>query len=94
MDAYILSAKMWIRGTRILQKPLLHFVTQFIILFHGTQLIWIQNLHQSAHGDREYGYINERLKKNNEVIVGHWQEAEVQEQISRWMNVAYAYSKA
>ena len=88
-------AKMWIRGTRILQKPLLHFVTQF-----NNHIPWdtidmdYMNLHQSAHGDREYGYINERLEKNNEVIVGHWQEAEVQEQISRWMNVAYAYNES
>lgn len=88
-------AKMWIRGTRILQKPLLHFVTQF-----NNNIPWetidmdYMNLHQSAHGDREYGYINERLNKNNEVIVGHWQEKEIQEQIGRWMNAAYAYNES
>lgn len=88
-------AKMWIRGTRILQKPLLHFVTQF-----NNHIPWetidmdYMNLHQSAHGDREYGYINERLKKNNEVIVGHWQEKEIQNQIGRWMDVAYAYNES
>lgn len=88
-------AKMWIRGTKILQKPLLHFVTQF-----NNHIPWetidmdYMNLHQSAHGDREYGYINERLNKNNEVIVGHWQEKEIQEQIGRWMNVAYAYNES
>jgi L-arabinose isomerase len=29
------------------------------------------NLNQAAHGDREYGYINSRLHKNNRVIVGY-----------------------
>jgi L-arabinose isomerase len=36
------------------------------------------NLNQSAHGDREYGYINARLQKNNKVVVGYWKNEEVQ----------------
>ncbi|HLQ72057.1 MAG TPA: L-arabinose isomerase, partial [Bacillota bacterium] len=59
-------AKNWIRGTKLLQKPLLHFATQF-----SNHIPWktidmdYMNLNQSAHGDREYGYINARLQKNN-----------------------------
>ena len=49
-------AKMWIRGLRALQKPLLHLHTQF-----GVELPWdsidmdFMNLNQAAHGDREFG---------------------------------------
>ncbi len=48
-------AKMWIRGFNILQKPLLHFHTQF-----NRDIPWetmdmdFMNLNQSAHGDREF----------------------------------------
>ena len=67
-------AKMWIRGTKLLQKPLLHLATQF-----NESIPWetidmdFMNLNQSAHGDREYGFINARLKKQNQIVVGYWQ---------------------
>lgn len=85
-------AKMWIRGTQLLQKPLLHLATQF-----NESIPWetidmdFMNLNQSAHGDREYGYINARLKKNNKVVVGYWEDEEVQEDIAKWMDVAVTY---
>ena len=61
-------AKMWIRGTKLLQKPLLHLATQY-----NEQIPWetidmdFMNLNQAAHGDREYGFINARLKKQNKI---------------------------
>lgn len=85
-------AKMWIAGTKLLQKPLLHLATQFY-----EEIPWktidmdYMNLHQSAHGDREYGFINARLKKNNKVIVGYWKNQDVQKEIADWMNVAVGY---
>ncbi|MCR3758103.1 L-arabinose isomerase [Clostridium felsineum] len=85
-------AKMWIAGTKILQKPLLHFATQY-----NENIPWktidmdYMNLHQSAHGDREYGFINARLKKHNKVVVGYWKDKEVQKQVSDWMKVAAGY---
>lgn len=88
-------AKMWIRGTKLLQKPLLHFATQF-----NKSIPWktidmdYMNLNQSAHGDREYGFINARLKKQNKVVVGHWNKPEVKTQISNWMDVAVAYNES
>ncbi|RAI80660.1 L-arabinose isomerase [Macrococcoides goetzii] len=88
-------AKMWIRGTKLLQKPLLHLVTQF-----NEDIPWdtidmdYMNLHQSAHGDREYGYINKRLGINNKVIVGYWKDEHVIKDIEEWMNVAYAYNES
>ncbi|MDY4761639.1 L-arabinose isomerase [Streptococcus thoraltensis] len=87
-------AKMWIRGTKLLQKPLLHLATQY-----NESIPWstidmdFMNLNQSAHGDREYGFINARLKKNNEVVVGHWENDSVQEKIGSWMDVAVAYNE-
>jgi len=87
--------KNWIRGTKILQKPLLHFATQYEknIPWDKVDMDYL-NLHQSAHGDREYGYINARLNKNNEIIFGHWKEKNVQKQINDWLNVAAAYNES
>lgn len=88
-------AKMWIRGTKLLQKPLLHLATQF-----NEHIPWatidmdFMNLNQSAHGDREYGFINARLKKNNQVVVGYWQDEGIQKQIASWMDVAVAFGES
>lgn len=88
-------AKMWIRGTTLLQKPLLHLATQF-----NESIPWdtidmdFMNLNQSAHGDREYGFINARLNKQNKIVVGHWQAKAIQQQIKDWMSVAVAYNES
>ncbi len=88
-------AKMWIRGTKLLQKPLLHLATQF-----NESIPWktidmdFMNLNQSAHGDREYGFINARLNKQNKVVVGYWNRPEVKQQIADWMDVAAAYNES
>ena len=88
-------AKMWIRGTKLLQKPLLHLATQF-----NESIPWktidmdFMNLNQSAHGDREYGFINARLKKQNKIVVGFWQAEKVQTQIADWMDVAVAFDES
>ncbi|MDX6153182.1 L-arabinose isomerase [Marinococcus sp. PL1-022] len=88
-------AKMWIRGTKILQKPLLHLATQF-----NESIPWetidmdFMNLNQSAHGDREYGFINARLNKQNKVVAGHWEHAGIQQEIAQWMNTAAAYNES
>jgi L-arabinose isomerase len=48
-------AKMWIKGLQALQKPLLHFHTQY-----NAEIPWedidmdFMNLNQSAHGDIEF----------------------------------------
>src|SRR5690625_7799901 len=52
------------------------------------------NLNQSAHGDREYGFINARLNKQNKVVVGYWERPEVQQEIADWMDVAAAYNES
>ena len=84
-------AKMWIRGLQILQKPLLHFHTQY-----NRDIPWSEidmdfmNLNQSAHGDREFGFIMTRMRLNRKVIVGHWQQESVLESIGDWARVAAA----
>jgi L-arabinose isomerase len=82
-------AKMWIRGLSILKKPLLHLHTQF-----NRDIPWGQidmdfmNLNQSAHGDREFGFIMSRMRLNRKVVVGFWQENAVIEKIAAWARVA------
>ncbi|MDB5134797.1 MAG: araA [Mucilaginibacter sp.] len=82
-------AKMWIGGLKILQKPILHLHTQF-----NRDIPWdsidmdFMNLNQSAHGDREFGFIMTRMRLNRKVVVGHWQDAEVLEQINTWSRAA------
>jgi L-arabinose isomerase len=86
-------AKMWIRGLKILQKPLLHLHTQF-----NSDIPWssidmdFMNLNQSAHGDREFGFIMSRMRLNRKVVVGHWQDSEVLSQISGWTRVAAGWN--
>ena len=88
-------AKMWIRGTKLLQKPLLHLATQY-----NESIPWktidmdFMNLNQSAHGDREYGFINARLNKKNKIVVGYWKRPEIQKEIAYWMDVALAYNES
>jgi len=79
-------AKMWIAGLTALQKPFVHLHTQF-----NRDLPWatidmdFMNLNQAAHGDREFGFICTRMGKRRKVVVGHWQEAEVQDRLAAWM---------
>ena len=82
-------AKMWIGGLKILQKPLLHFHTQF-----NRDIPWneidmdFMNLNQSAHGDREFGFIMSRMRLNRKIVVGHWQDEEVLKSIEKWTRAA------
>lgn len=88
-------AKMWIHGLQELRKPLLHFHTQF-----NKEIPWetmdmdFMNLNQSAHGDREFGHIVTRMRKNRKVVVGHWQDPAAQAKIAVWMRVAAAWADA
>ncbi|WP_375416354.1 L-arabinose isomerase [uncultured Hymenobacter sp.] len=86
-------AKMWIRGLNILHKPLLHLHTQF-----NRDIPWadidmdFMNTNQSAHGDREFGFINTRMHVRRKVVVGHWQDAAVVQQLDGWVRVAAAWA--
>lgn len=86
-------ARMWIAGLKSLQKPLAHLHTQF-----NRDIPWssidmdFMNLNQSAHGGREFGFIGARMGINRKVIVGHWQDEEVRDQIGIWTRSAAAWA--
>jgi L-arabinose isomerase len=86
-------AKMWIGGLKVLQKPLLHLHTQF-----NRDIPWssidmdFMNLNQSAHGDREFGFMVSRMRMNRKVVVGHWQESSVVNSVSVWMRAAAGWN--
>jgi L-arabinose isomerase len=88
-------AKMWIGGLTRLQKPLAHLHTQ-----HNRELPWgeidmeFMNLNQSAHGDREYGFIGARLRLNRKIVVGHWQDPDVIDELAGWSRSALAMAES
>ena len=85
-------AKMWINGLKRLQKPFVHLHTQF-----NRDIPWqeidmdFMNLNQSAHGDREFGFIVTRLGIDRKVVVGHWQDPEVEQELAGWMRAALGW---
>jgi L-arabinose isomerase len=86
-------AKMWINGLKILQKPLLHLHTQF-----NRDIPWskidmdFMNLNQSAHGDREFGFLVSRMRMRRKVVTGYWEESAVQQQINTWARAAAGWA--
>ena len=88
-------AKMWIGGLQALTKPWMHLHTQF-----GAELPWssidmhYMNLNQSAHGDREFGFIGTRMRIDRKVVVGHWQSESVQQRIDDWIRAAMGWHEA
>ena len=82
-------SKMWIAGLTRLQKPYLHFNTQFYrdIPWDTIDMDYM-NLHQSAHGDREHGFIGARLRLVRKVIAGHWDDPAIRQRIGGWMRSA------
>ncbi|WP_339647915.1 L-arabinose isomerase [uncultured Salegentibacter sp.] len=87
-------AKMWIKGLSLLKKPLCHLHTQF-----NAEIPWgridmdYMNLHQSAHGDREFGFMMSRMRKKRKVIVGHWKTDRVQQKLGIWSRVVLGWDE-
>jgi len=85
-------AKMWIGGLSLLNKPFLHLHTQY-----HRDLPWgeidmdYMNLHQAAHGDREFGFMCSRMRLERKVVVGHWQDPEVHERVGAWSRAAIGW---
>ena len=88
-------AKNWIAGLSALRKPLLHLHTQY-----NRDIPWsdidmdFMNLNQAAHGDREFGFIMSRLRLRRKVVVGHWRDDGVQDQIGVWARAAAAWQES
>lgn len=82
-------SKMWIAGLSRLNKPYCHFHTQFNReLPFDTIDMDFMNLNQSAHGDREHGYIGARLRKARKIVVGYWENDDVREKLADFMRAA------
>lgn len=89
-------AKMWIRGLQVLNKPMLHLHTQANEKLPYTTIdMDFMNLNQSAHGDREFGFICARLSVKREIVVGYYRHADVVARIRKFADVAVglAYSR-
>jgi L-arabinose isomerase len=88
-------SKMWIAGLRSLRKPLAHLHTQL-----NAELPWatidmdFMNLNQSAHGDREFGYMLTRLRIPRTTVVGHWQDPAVAQRLGDWVRAAAGIAEA
>ncbi|MFY0577148.1 L-arabinose isomerase [Cystobacter fuscus] len=82
-------SKMWVAGLSRLQKPLAHLHTQT-----ERELPWdkidmeFMNLNQSAHGDREFGFIGARLRLERKIIVGYWKDEDVLAKLDGWARSA------
>ena len=88
-------AKMWISGLTSLRKPFLHLHTQFNReLPYSTIDMDFMNLNQSAHGDREFGFITARLRLARKVVVGFWQDPETIREIGAWTRAALGWNES
>ncbi|MDV7138411.1 L-arabinose isomerase [Maribacter sp. TH_r10] len=87
-------AKMWINGLKVLTKPLCHLHTQF-----NAEIPWesinmdFMNLNQSAHGDREFGFMMSRMRLKRKVVVGHWKDYKVLRKLGIWTRVALGWDE-
>src|SRR5699024_396967 len=85
-------AKMWIPGTKLLQKPLLHIATQY-----NKGIPWDKidmeytNLNQSAHRAGDHDFINARMTKKNESNGGHGPRTTVHRAVSEWVVAAVGH---
>ena len=88
-------AKMWIGGLTDLRKPLVHLHTQY-----NSDLPWSEidmdfmNLNQAAHGDREFAFIQTRLRRNRKTVVGHWQQPAVWQRLGWWTRAAAGWHES
>ncbi len=82
-------SKMWITGLSLLNKPYLHINTQFNrnIPYDSIDMNFM-NTNQSAHGDREHGFITARLRMKRKVICGYWEDKAMRERMGSWMRSA------
>jgi L-arabinose isomerase len=85
-------AKMWISGLAMLHKPFVHLHTQY-----NRDIPWqtidmnYMNMHQSAHGGREFGFIAARMRLSRKVVVGYWKDESTLKKLETWVRAAMAW---
>ncbi len=88
-------AKMWIAGLDALRKPLLHLHTQA-----GASLPWSEidmdfmNLNQAAHGDREFGHLQTRMRIARKTVAGHVSDPRTTSRVGTWVRAAAGWQEA
>lgn len=88
-------AQMWIKGLKELKKPFLHLHTQF-----NRDIPWkeinmdFMNLNQSAHGDREFGFVCSNMYLERAVLAGHWKDPELLIDIQDWVRAALGWNES
>jgi len=88
-------ARMWIAGLKSLDKPLMHLHTQFNDLLPWSTIdMNFMNLNQSAHGDREFGFISTRMRIKRKIVVGFWGDPGIHVEIGCWLRAASAWHDA
>ena len=81
-------SKMWINKKKKLHKPYCHLATQYNREIPNEEIdMDYMNLNQSAHGDREHGFIGTRLRMNRKIIAGYWRDEDLIKRLSSWMRV-------
>lgn len=74
-----------------LSKTLLHLHTQLNeALPYDSIDVDFMNFNQSAHDDREYGFILSKLQIPHHIVVGHYQDPEVIDDIRNFSYVVKA----
>ena len=88
-------SQMWIEGLSIINKPVCHLHTQYNeALPYKTIDMDFMNLNQSAHGDREHGYIYARMRKERKVVVGYWRSEDTLSELEVFSKAAIGLKTA
>ena len=88
-------AKMWINGLKQLNKPMLHLHTQYNRELPANEIdMDFMNTNQSAHGDREHGFIGARLRMPRKIVVGYYKDEDVMQKIGNWMRVVMGVAES
>lgn len=88
-------SKLWINGLKLLQKPFCHFATQYNREIPNDEIdMDFMNLNQSAHGDREHGFIGARMRLSRKIIMGYWQDEAPLRELGLWMRSAIGYAES
>jgi len=88
-------AKAWIGGLNALDKPLLHLHTQanLSLPWHEIDMDFM-NLNQAAHGDREFAFMETRMRVRRKTVVGHCSQPETRARVASWMRAANGWHEA